>query len=283
MIKLCRYRRPSFIVALFLLPLALIVISCAVGEEDEIRALKDIPGGFEGPHVQDIGPHSARIVFRTNTPVVCNVAYGTDGDYGRLSLMAMTGPLTDHDVQLLGLEPTTTYHFRVTVTDSASNVYQSDDLTFITSEGGGGTKPSGRNVATLSEGANIVGVSSNWGGGDLDSTFGGNKAIDGLLGTEWSSNGDGDAAWIEIELERRYEINAIGFWTRTMGNTGQIFSFNMITDEGQRIGPFDLLDASTIYYFEVQTHAKRLRFEAATSSGGNTGVVEIEVYTSQGS
>ena len=67
-----------------------------------------------------------------------------------------------------------------------------------------------------------------------------------------------------------------------MGNSGQIFSFNVITDEGQQLGPFDLPDASTIYYFEVQTQARRLRFEVATSSGGNTGAVEIEAYALEG-
>lgn len=201
---------------------------------------------------------------------------------GSLSLMAMTGPVTDHDVQLLGLQPDTTYHFRVSVTDSASNVYQSDDLTFTTSEGVGSATPSGRNVAAATEGARVVGVSSNWGGGDLDSSFGGNKAIDGDPSTEWSSNSDGDEAWIEIELSQRYDLDAIGFWTRTMGNSGQIFRLDVITDDGQHLGPFDLPDASTIYYFEVQTQAKRLRFEVISSSGGNTGAVEIEAYAIQG-
>jgi len=33
-----------------------------------------------------------------------------------------------------------------------------------------------------------------------DSAFGMDNAIDGQPNTEWSSNGDGDDAWIEIEL-----------------------------------------------------------------------------------
>ena len=259
--------------------LLLLAAACSEGEQTGVGTLQDIPGGFEGPNVRDSGPHSARIVFTAGTPVVCNVAYGMDLDYGRLSLMAMTGPLTDHDVLLVGLEPSTTYHFRVTVTDTASNVYQSEDLTFDTGEPQPAAGPSGRNVAALSAGASVAGVSSNWAGGDLDSSFGGNNAIDGVPRTEWSSNGDGDAAWIEIELDQRYEIQGIGFRTRTMGNTGQIMSFTVTTDEGEALGPFELRDAATTYYFDVETAAKRLLFEVATSSGGNTGAVEIEVYT----
>jgi hypothetical protein len=267
------------IFSFLLILLFLVTLSCSTVEQKEIQSLEDIPGGIEGPQPQDIGPHSARIIFKANIPVVCNVAFGTDTSYGRLAVMAMTGPLTDHDVQLLGLEPSSTYHFKVTVTDVASNIYQSEDLTFTTIKDDGEAQPEGRNVAAAPENAEIIGVSSNWGGGGLDSSFGGNSAIDGNPTTEWSSNNDGDEAWIEIEFDQRYDLNVIGFWTRTMGNSGQISSFNVITGDGQELGIFDLPDASTIYYFEVQVQAKKLRFEVINSSGGNTGAVEIEAYS----
>ncbi|MBI4295589.1 MAG: hypothetical protein HY667_00580, partial [Chloroflexi bacterium] len=48
---------------------------------------------------------------------------------------------------------------------------------------------------------------------------------------------------------------------------------------GQALGPFDLPDASTIYYFQVPVRAKSLKFEVERSSGGNTGAIEIEVYS----
>lgn len=274
-------RRSIAMICLFVLLISPAVYSCTPEEQAAIRTLDDIPGGFEGPVVQDIGAHSARIIFKSGTPVVCNVAFGTDTGYGRLSLMAMTGPLTDHDVQLIGLEKNMVYHFKLTVTDLSSNVYQSEDLTFTTIEATEEAKPEGRNVATASAGARVLGVSSNWGGGGPDSSFGANKAIDGDPRTEWSSDSDGDSAWIEIELDQTYDLNAIGFWTRTMGNSGQITSFEIITDDGQRLGPFDVPDASTIFYYEVQTRAKRLRFETFNSSGGNTGAIEIEVYSIQ--
>ncbi len=266
------------VLVLSLLVLSIAVMSCGADGEVSIRPLDDLPGGFDGPHVREVGPHSARIVFTSQIPVVCNVAFGTDTSYGRMSVMAMTGPLTDHDVLLLGLEPSTTYHFRVTVTDPVANVYQSEDSTFVTVEGGDSAGPTGRNVAAAAEGARVLGVSSNWGGGDLDSAFGGNKAIDGDPSTEWSSDGDGNEAWIEIELDQTYDLEAIGFWIRTMGSSAQITGFSVVTEEGHRLGPFDLPDAATMYYFNVQTQAKRLRFEVDASSGGNTGAVEVGAY-----
>jgi hypothetical protein len=256
------------------------LVSCtATGGKGVIQPLGNIPGGFEGPYFQDIGAHSVKIVFKTRVPVVCNVAYGLDKTYGKLALMAMTGPVTDHEISLLGLEPDSVYHLRITITDAESNVYQSEDLTFSTIQGTGQKKPVGTNVVSANDGAKVVGVSSNWGGGGPDSSFGANKAIDGNSSTEWSSDSDGDNAWIEIELAQLYELDTIGFWTRTMGNSAQIFTFKVVTDDGTQLGPFNLPDAATIYYFDADVKAKRLRFKVESSSGGNTGAVEIEVYT----
>ena len=104
------------------------------------------------------------------------------------------------------------------------------------------------------------------------------RAIDGDLATSWLSNGDGDEAWIEIELLEETLITRIGFWTRTMGSSAQIYSFQIVTDQGETFGPFDLADAVQSYIFETDFTAKRLSFEVLTSSGGNTGAVEIELY-----
>ena len=136
----------------------------------------------------------------------------------------------------------------------------------------------GENVALMNGGAKVVGVSSNYGNGSNDSSFGANNALDGDPSTQWSSSGDGDNAWIEIELPKETHVTSIGFWTRTMGASAQIFSFRVITDRGEVHGPFELAGAASIYYFDTDLTAKRLRFENVNSSGGNTGAVEIEVY-----
>jgi len=51
--------------------------------------------------------------------------------------------------------------------------------------------------------------------------------------------------------------------------------------KGEKLGPFDLPDANSVYYFTVATTARTLRLEVLKSSGGNTGAAEIEVYSSQ--
>ena len=112
----------------------------------------------------------------------------------------------------------------------------------------------------------------------MASAFGANNALDGDSSTQWSSQGDGDGAWIEIELARTTHVTSLGFWTRTMGTSAQILSFRVITGSGEVFGPFTLDDASSVHYFDVDLTAKSLRFEAVESSGGNTGAVEIEVY-----
>jgi quercetin dioxygenase-like cupin family protein len=136
----------------------------------------------------------------------------------------------------------------------------------------------GENVALGRKGARVTGVSSNFGGGSNDSPFGADNAIDGDPATEWSSDGDGDEAWIELELDRSYRVMALSVHTRTMGESAQVSSFSVLTDEGIELGPFELPGADRPYLFPVQVQARRLRFEVVASSGGNTGFVDLGVF-----
>ena len=136
----------------------------------------------------------------------------------------------------------------------------------------------GENLALLENGASVVSVSSNYQDRPNDSAFGANNALDGDPATEWSSNGDGDEAWIEIELPEEMQVRTIGFWTRTMGESAQVFSVRVVTDRDEIYGPFELGDAASVYYFDTDFTAQRLRFEAVDTSSGNTGAIEIEVY-----
>ena len=134
------------------------------------------------------------------------------------------------------------------------------------------------NLASLARGARVVGVSSNYASGANDSSFGANKALDSDPATAWSSDGDGDDAWLEIEFPSETAVTYLELWTRSMGISAEIISFRVVSDKGDVAGPFTLDGASQIYYFDVEITGKRLRFEALETSGGNTGVVEIEVY-----
>lgn len=235
-----------------------------------IQPLERLPGGIvDGPGVEDVTDTSAVIVLTTAAPAFCQVNYGMSMQYGQMRRMSMSGPMTDHRILLSGLQPETEYHFRLSAIDARSRVYQSADLTFRTQKASGGAPP-GINVASAAAGAKIAGVSSTYGSG-----FDAANAIDGDFSTEWSSKGDGDRAWIEVELPTAHHITAVGFWTRTMGTSAQIEQFEVVADGKMSLGPFALPDAAGMHYFSVDVTANRLRFNILKSSGGNTGAVEL--------
>ncbi len=235
-----------------------------------------------GPEFVGDSIDNLTVKLETKIPVACAVVYGETTAYGSIATdtdMA-GGAHSNHHPLLTNIKPDTVYHFRFQGSAADGTFYVSDDFTYRTPKASASAqnKPQGQNVALMSAGAKIQAVSSNYGGGGNDSSFGANNAIDGDLNTQWSSNGDGDNAWIEIDLGKEFTIDAVGFRTRTMGSSAQISQFRVITDKGETLGPFDIADASQVYYFPVNTTAQTLRFEVLKSSGGNTGAAEIEVY-----
>jgi phosphodiesterase/alkaline phosphatase D-like protein len=79
----------------------------------------------------DVSHDSATVVWNTDEAADSQVEYGTDSNYGN------TTPLDDslvtaHSVNLSGLAPETTYHFRVISRDAAGNESVSNDFTFDT-------------------------------------------------------------------------------------------------------------------------------------------------------
>ena len=221
---------------------------------------------------------TATVRLTTDVAVACSIVYGTTLDFGHLSLdMDMAGGThSDHHPLLLDLEPDTLYYYRVQGVDDNGVIYLSEMMTFTTPPK---VETVNENLASAERGATIMDVSSNFGGAANDENWGALKAFDSNPNTAWSSDGDGDNAWIEVELAERSRIDRVEFWTRFMTNgTAQIFEFMITTDEGEVYGPFELPDPDQAYEFEVDIVAKRLRFEVMSSNGGNTGAVEIAVY-----
>ena len=242
-----------------------------------------------GPILDSITPSSASLRVVTSVDIICSWPHGPTTNYGQVATHADMGmgegghPAVGHKIHnpvLLNLQPDIVYHYRFVGVGPDGRVYRSKDHTFQTSpvETTGLQPQSGANLALLTNGARVAGASSTFGGGDDDSTWGANRAFDGDPTTQWSSDADGDNAWIELELPTNTEVTSLGFWTRTMGTSAQIFSFRVVTDQGEVYGPFKLDDAATVHYFTSGLTAKRLRFEADDTNGGNTGAVEIEVY-----
>lgn len=221
---------------------------------------------------------TATVPIETSIPVACTLVYGTTPEFGQLTLdqdMA-GGTHAEHSPLLTGLEPETEYYFRVQGVDDAGIIYISEVMTFTTPPADTSLT---ENLLSPDRGAEVLGVSSNWQGQDNDGIWGIMSALDGDPNTAWSSHGDGNNAWVEIQLEQRSRIDRVEFWSRFMSDgTAQIFEFTVTTDSGDVYGPFTLPGHEQAYEYEVEFEAETLRFDVVDSSGGNVGAVEIAVY-----
>lgn len=228
------------------------------------------------PRIADITAGDAVLRFQSSIPLACSVVYGETDAFGLIATdtdMA-GGAHGGHNALMVGLKPDTEYRYRVQGTAADGTLYMSQVRTFR-------TPPAleNANLASIAAGGRVVAVSSNYGDGANDSTWGANSALDGSGGTAWSSFDDGNEAYIEIALAGPARIDAVEVWTRTMANgTAQIFSFTLTTDAGKVLGPFALPDASRPYRFEVDVVARSLRLDVVESNGGNTGLIEFAAY-----
>ena len=73
---------------------------------------------------------SATITWKTNESAAGKIEYGESTAYG--SVATSGDSKITHSVQLTGLKPETTYHYRIKVTDLDGNLFTSSDLTFKT-------------------------------------------------------------------------------------------------------------------------------------------------------
>ena len=163
-------------------------------------------------------------------------------------------------------------------------------------EAGGWEACREENVALLSLGASVLEVSSNWGGGDLTSAFGGDNAIDGRAASQWSSAGDGDGAYLVVALAEPVAIAGVGVWSRAMAASAEITSFRLsLSSSGGGepcvtvLGPYDLPDTERMHSYGIMGEGvggsscgggeyDRVRLDVVTSTGGNTGLRSLEVY-----
>jgi hypothetical protein len=171
----------------------------------------------------------------------------------------------EHRALLSGLKPDTEYSYRLQGVGEDGRLYQSQIYTFRTPETV--LPPYGPNMAL---GTSVVEVSSEFSAG-----FGAALALDGDTGTEWSSRGDGDDAFITIDLGAETEVASVAFRTREMSDGSAItLTFTVTVDDGETLGPFPAGPDPV----EVSFVGRILRFDVVESTGGNTGAVEIEVY-----
>ena len=214
---------------------------------------------------------SAIVQLQTNPATVCAIAYGTTASLGSIADDPDMGgtAITRHTVVLARLTPGATYRFRLTATDAQGTVFQTRGL---------GTFTTPRNVGALGPdiavGARVVAVSS-----QFSSAYKAANAIDGNLSSEWSSAGDGNRAFITIDLGRQRAIAGVAFITREMSDGSAITrTFAVVVDGRRSFGPFAAGNVVNPRIASVSFTGRRLRFDVVTSTGGNTGAAEIEVF-----
>lgn len=209
----------------------------------------------------------AVVSVSTTVDAVCAVAYGETTELGRLAtdLDMAGGGHVDHSARLTGLTPDSLYYYRLQGVGPDGTLFQSDLMEFRTPPAQATDR---NNVAPTGL---VVDVSS-----EFSTAFAARLAIDGDPGTEWSSQGDGDGAFIVIDLGVETDIVGVAFRARTMSDGSAITNtFSVIVDEGSPLGPFAAGEA------ELAVTGRVVRFDVESSTGGNTGAAEVEIYTNR--
>ncbi len=241
-----------------------------------IRPLEDVTQ--TAAQILNITATSARLHFVGKVPLACTVVFGTTQDFGDAAVDTNMngGAIIEHNPVMTGLKPDTEYYYRLQGSGEDGVVYISEIGNFRTLPE---TTPTEQNLLAPQNGAQVMGVSSNFGNSANTGTWGILNAFDNDPNTAWASNGDGSKAWFQVKLAKRSHITRIQFWSRVMTDkSSEVFQFTVTTDSGAVYGPFKVDDATKSYSFPVDFDASTLRFDMVDSSGGNTGALEVGVF-----
>jgi hypothetical protein len=213
----------------------------------------------------DPSGRAATVEVTTSIDAACAVIYGADETFGHIATDQDMGggAHRDHRPMLTGLEPDSTVFFRLQGSGPDGRMYASETFTFQTAAG----HPEA--LVNLALEATVVDVSS-----EHSALFAAANAIDGDPGTEWSSRGDGDDAFITLDLGREAAIGAVVFRTRSMADGSSITETFSLSVDGEHVGTFPAGDEPV----PVTVTGQVVRFDVETSTGGNTGAIEIAVH-----
>ena len=238
---------------------------------------------FTNVRVEDVGAYRAVIRFETSREASCHVLFGRAPDALDSSAtdpdMKPGTYLTTHEVPLEDLPPQTTLHFVAVATDPKEVEFRSDPGQLTTSAGV--PVDSLTNVALLQAGTVVTAVSSNFAAGTNASTWGANNAIDGQMATEWSTNMDGDNAFLEADLGTSRDVQFIGYRSRKMSDgTSIVRKFELRVNDQLTLGPYDTPDPDVRYVIELASPVtmRTVRMTAIETTGGNTGLKELQLF-----
>lgn len=259
-----------------LLVLVLAACSSAAGQRDvEVRPFEEVQDSEFSFELDPTNP--GRGIFRVDTtePMICAIVWGEDeslGNFNNSLNMAGTG-IVEHDVFLPDAEPGVEYHFVVQGTTADGSLYRSEMGTFVLPEPEGGATTSLDGRTNRAPDATVTSFSS-----EFNDAFAAANAIDGDLSTEWSSAGDGDDAEITVDLGAPSDVSGFEYLTRSMTDGSAIAeTYSVVVDDSERLGPFPAGTPADPRTQDVEVTGQVFTFEVETSTGGNTGAVEIRI------
>ena len=257
-----------------LIALTLSACNATAGSDSAVRPFDEVQGSEFVFEADPTNP--GRGIFRVTTtePMICAIVWGEDETFGNFNNslnMAGTG-IVKHDVFLPGAVPGVEYRFVVQGTTADGTLYRSEVGTFVIpeSEAAGAAAEERTNLALN---AVVVEVSS-----EFSDAFAAANALDGDTSTEWSTAGDGDDASITLDLGGPVEVSGFQFLTRSMTDgTAITDTFTVTVDGGETTGPFPAGNSADPRTSEIEVTGQVFTFDVETSSGGNTGAVEIRI------
>lgn len=264
------------------------VVGALLSCSSESPSLEEGPVEFSRLRAEEVGADRAVIRFDTSVETTCELEYGFATD--DLPLRAVDPDMDpndpysiDHQVPLEDLPSASLIFYRARATTRGGSTFYSEVESFETlaADPAVSSTAAMSNVALISAGARVMEVSSNFGGADNDGAWGVEAAFDGQMGTEWSTNGDGDEAFVVIDLGQARSLQAVAYRSRKMSDGSSIVtSYRLVLDEGQVLGPFVTPDPDERYevVLDEPITTTSVRFEAVETTGGNTGAKEIELF-----
>jgi hypothetical protein len=187
---------------------------------------------------------------------------------------------TDHNVPLEDLESGTMYYYRVRGSTEVDGPVQYSEVHSFQTPSAVDPTEGKTNYALLENGTSIIEVSSNYFGAANDETWGIDSAFDGSMSSEWSSDLDGDDAFVELDFGQMRTITTFGFRSRKMFDGTSITLKLQLEVGDQIIGPFATDNPDQRYLFDLDepVQTRTIRVQYLETTGGNTGAKEIQFY-----
>lgn len=254
-----------------------LVAACSgdVAPDAEVRPFSEVQENDFAFEADPTNPNRGIFRVTTTKPMICAIIWGEDESFGNMNnSLAMNGTgIIEHDVFLPGAEPGVEYVFKVQGSTADGTLYESPVGTFTIPETEGSDVNEvelGPNVALD---ATVTDVSS-----EFNDSFSAANAIDGDTSTEWATSGSGDDAFITIDLGSQQRIAGVGFLTRSMADGSAITEEYMVIVDGEGYGPFVAGTVAQPKVAEIDATGQVVRFEVTSTTGGNTGAVEVQVF-----